>query len=85
MEREAGKPSELNNSGHSITTIGGATSGSLGMSQGKHNRDSIVPIQADPPTSSDFDSAIGMGACSQLTRSSRASQSSIGEFSDNYL
>lgn len=52
----------------------------LAITQGK---DSLIVIQADPTTTSDFDSAIG-GGLSINTRSSRASQSDI-EFSDSYL
>lgn len=54
----------------------------LAITQGK-KKDSLVVIQADPTTTSDFDSAIG-GAVSILTRSSRASQSDF-EFSESYL
>lgn len=53
----------------------------LAITQGK--KDSLVVIQPDPTTTSDFDSAIG-GAVSILTRSSRASQSDF-EFSESYL
>lgn len=52
----------------------------LAITQGK---DSLIVIQADPTTTSDFDSAIG-GGLSINTRSSRASQSDI-EFSESYL
>lgn len=51
----------------------------LAITQGK---DSLIVIQADPTTTSDFDSAIG--GLSINTRSSRASQSDI-EFSESYL
>jgi hypothetical protein len=53
----------------------------LGITQGK---DSLVIIQPDHTTTSDFDSAIGGGISSVYTRSSRASQSDI-EFSESYL
>ncbi|XP_055682900.1 gamma-aminobutyric acid type B receptor subunit 1 [Lutzomyia longipalpis] len=50
------------------------------ITQGK---DTLVVIQPDPTTSSDFDSAIGGGFSTQ-TRSSRASQSDM-DFSESYL
>uniref|UniRef100_A0A1B0CTX3 G-protein coupled receptors family 3 profile domain-containing protein n=2 Tax=Lutzomyia longipalpis TaxID=7200 RepID=A0A1B0CTX3_LUTLO len=49
------------------------------ITQGK---DTLVVIQPDPTTSSDFDSAIGGGFSTQ-TRSSRASQSDM-DFSESY-
>lgn len=53
---------------------------SLAITQGK---DSLIVIQPDPATNSDFDSALG-GGISIYTRSSRASQSDF-EFSESYL
>lgn len=52
----------------------------LAITQGK---DSLLVIQPDHTTTSDFDSAI-CGGLSIYTRSSRASQSDI-EFSESYL
>lgn len=52
----------------------------LSITQGK---ESLVVVQPDHTTTSDFDSAIG-GGISIYTRSSRASQSDI-EFSESYL
>lgn len=53
---------------------------SLAITQGK---ESLVVIQPDHTTTSDFDSAIG-GGMSFYTRSSHASQSDF-EFSESYL
>lgn len=49
----------------------------------QQGKDALLVIQADPTTTSDFDSAIG-GGISNYTRSSRASQSDF-EFSESYL
>lgn len=73
VDRDAAKGAPNNDS----QTVAPTT---LAITQGK---DSLIVIQADPTTTSDFDSAIG-GGLSIITRSSRASQSDI-EFSESYL
>ncbi|XP_055710587.1 gamma-aminobutyric acid type B receptor subunit 1 isoform X2 [Phlebotomus papatasi] len=62
------------------TDIQGGAPTTTAITQGK---DTLVVIQPDPTTSSDFDSAIGGGFSTQ-TRSSRASQSDM-DFSESYL
>ncbi|GAB0089072.1 gamma-aminobutyric acid type B receptor subunit 1 [Sergentomyia squamirostris] len=74
VERDSGKGQTQD-----IDSQGGATS-TAAVTQGK---DTLVVIQPDPTTSSDFDSAIGGGFSTQ-TRSSRASQSDM-DFSESYL
>lgn len=78
-EREAATKSS--NSGHTAQlTTDTQLIAATNLAQGK---DAVVIIAADPTTASDFDSAIG-GGFSNMTRSSRASQSDM-EFSGSYL
>lgn len=72
VDRDAAKGAQNDNTQTTAPTT-------LAITQGK---DSLI-VQADPTTTSDFDSAIG-GGLSIVTRSSRASQSDI-EFSESYL
>lgn len=74
VEREA---STKNSSGNGEHSDANPTAITPNIAQGK---DALIIIQADPTTTSDFDSAIGGG----LSIVTRASQSDV-EFSESYL
>lgn len=80
-EREATTKNSSGNVAQLTTEIQLTAAATTNLAQGK---DALIVIQADPTTTSDFDSAIG-GGISILTRSSRASQSDAGDFSESYL